>query len=101
MVPNSKLVSYKYINHYRIRMFCREPDTPGKGYFALGKAFAGSCTRQRASGKNLAGKDFFAGSFLSGTRQRISLPKTRARSSRQNIAPGKSAFAGGQAPGKV
>jgi len=52
-------------------MFCREPDTPGKGYFALGKAFAGSCTRQRASGKNPADKDFFAGSFLSGIRQRL------------------------------
>jgi len=53
----------RHLLHYRIRLICREPDTPGKGYFAPGKAFAGSCTRQRASGKNLAGKDFFAGSF--------------------------------------
>jgi hypothetical protein len=52
-------------------MFCREPKTPGKGYFALGKAIAGSCTRQRASDKNPAGKDFFVGSFLLGTWQRL------------------------------
>jgi hypothetical protein len=54
--------------HYSIQALCRVPKTPGKSYFALGKAFAGCSTRQRAAGKKLVGKDFFAGCFLSGTR---------------------------------
>jgi hypothetical protein len=56
---------------YRIRVICRVPKTPGKGYFAPDKVFAGCSTRQRTSGKKLTGKDFFAGCFLSGTRQRL------------------------------
>jgi hypothetical protein len=39
------------------------PKTPGKGYFALGKVFAGCSTRQRAAGKKLVGNDFFVGAF--------------------------------------
>jgi len=50
---------------------------------------------------DLPGGKCFAGSFLSGTPQRISLPKARVRDSRQRITPGKEAFVGGQAPGKV
>jgi hypothetical protein len=46
------------------------PKTPGKGHFALGKAFAGCSTRQRAADKKSVGKDFFAGCFLSGTQYR-------------------------------
>jgi hypothetical protein len=57
--------------HYRIKALFRVPKTPGKGYFALGKAFAGCSTRQRAAGKKLVGKDFFVGCFLSGTRQKL------------------------------
>jgi hypothetical protein len=53
------------------------PKTPGKGYFALVKAFAGCSTRQRAAGKKSAGKDFFAGCFLSSTRQRLCRVQTR------------------------
>jgi hypothetical protein len=54
-------------DHYRIQVLCRVSKTPGKGYFALGKAFAGCSTRQRAADKKSVGKDFFAGCFLSGT----------------------------------
>ena len=36
------------------------PNALGKGYFALGKAFAEGSTRQRASGKKSVGKEFFA-----------------------------------------
>jgi hypothetical protein len=57
--------------HYWIQALCRVPKAPGKGYFALGKAFAGCSTWQRASGKKLVSKDFFTGCFLSGTRQRL------------------------------
>jgi hypothetical protein len=53
------------------------PKTPGKGYFALGKAFAGCSTRQRATGKKSVGKDFFVGCFLSSTRQRLCRVQTR------------------------
>jgi hypothetical protein len=35
---------------YRIQALCRMPKTPGKGYFALGKAFIRYNTRQRAAG---------------------------------------------------
>ena len=63
--------------HYWIQALCRVPNAPGKGYFALGKAFAGCSTWQRASGKKLVGKDFFAGCFLSGTRQRLCRVQTR------------------------
>jgi hypothetical protein len=63
--------NYLLTIHYSIQALCRVPKTPGKGYFALGKAFAGCSTRQRAAGKKLVGKDFFAGCFLSGTRQRL------------------------------
>ena len=73
------------------------PNAPGKGYFALGKAFAGCSTRQRASGKKLVGKDFFAGCFLSGTRQRKVVVTTPAPSSlalpgAMSDAPGKDFF---------
>jgi len=44
----------------------------GKEGFALGKAFAECCTRQRAVGISLHGKGFFAECRMSGTRQRIS-----------------------------
>ena len=63
--------------HHWIQALCRVPNAPGKGYFALGKAFAGCSTRQRASVKKLVGKDFFAGCFLSGTRQRLCRVQTR------------------------
>jgi len=46
--------------------------TLGKEGFALGKAFAECCTRQRAVGISLHGKGFFAKCRMSGTRQRIS-----------------------------
>ena len=55
--------------HYRIQAICRVPNALGKGYFALGKAFAECSTRQRASGKKPVGKEFFAECLLSGTRQ--------------------------------
>ena len=44
----------------------------GKEGFALDKAFAECCTRQRAVGISLHGKGFFAECRMSGTRQRIS-----------------------------
>jgi hypothetical protein len=63
--------------HYRIQALCRVPKTSGKSYFALGKTFIGCSTRQRAAGKKLVGKDFFAGCFLSGTRQRLCRVQTQ------------------------
>ena len=39
--------------HYRIQAICRVPNALGKGYFALGKAFAECSIRQRASGKKI------------------------------------------------
>ena len=80
-------------------------NAPGKGYFALGKAFAGCSTRQRASGKKLVGKDFFAGCFLSGTRQRLYRVQTRHRQRKVVVtapAPSSLALPGAmsEAPGK-
>jgi hypothetical protein len=47
-------------------------NAPGKGYFALGKAFTRCNTRQRASDKKkLVGKDFFTRCFLSGSLHRL------------------------------
>ena len=82
-------------------MFCWEPNTLGKGYFALGKAFARCSTRQRA-----VNKDFFAGSFLSGTRQRLCQEQTRAPTKQVVVmAPASSALAlpgaMSEAPNKV
>ena len=58
-------------SHYWIQALCRVPNALGKGYFALGKAFAECSTRQRASGKKSVGKEFFAECLLSGTRQSL------------------------------
>ena len=41
------------------------------------RRFAGCSTRQKASGKKLVGKDFFAGCFLSDTQQRLCRVQTR------------------------
>jgi len=63
--------------HYRIQAICRVPNALGKGYFALGKAFAECSTRQRASGKKSVGKEFFAERFLSGTQQSLCRVQSR------------------------
>jgi hypothetical protein len=68
---NSHASTRTEVGRYRIQALCRVPKTLGKSYFVLGKAFAGCSTQQRAAGKKLVGKDFFAGCFLSGTRQRL------------------------------
>jgi hypothetical protein len=50
--------------HYRIHALCRVPKTPGKDYFALGKAFIGYSTRQRAVGaKSQLAKISLSGTF--------------------------------------
>ena len=51
--------------HYWIQALCRVPNALGKGYFALGKAFAEGSTQQRASDKKSVGKEFFAERLLS------------------------------------
>ena len=48
----------------------------------------------------MPGAKIFAGCFLSGTRQRNSLPGARPRETRQRKASGKSTFAGSRALGK-
>ena len=53
------------------------PNALGKGYFAIGKAFAEGSTRQRASGKKSVGKEFFAEQLLSGTRQSLCRVQSR------------------------
>jgi len=64
--------------HYRIQAICRVPNALGKGYFALGKAFAECSTRQRAFGKKPVGEEFFAECLLSGIRQSLCrVPDTR------------------------
>ena len=63
--------------HYWIQTLCRVPNALGKGYFALGKAFAEGSTRQRASGKKSVGKEFFVERFLSGTRQSLRRVQSR------------------------
>ena len=70
------------------------PNALGKGYFALGKAFAEGSTRQRASGKKFVGKEFFAECLLSGTRQRkvtvtVPVPLAHALPSAMSEALGK------------
>ena len=57
--------------HYRRPALCRVPNALGKGYFALGKAFAECSTRQKASGKKPVGKEFFVECLLSGIRQSL------------------------------
>jgi len=57
--------------HYWIQVICRVPEALGKGYIALGKAFAECGTRQSTHGKKLIGKALFAECILSGTRQRL------------------------------
>ena len=65
-------------SHYWIQALCRVPNALGKGYFALGKAFAEGSTRQRASGKKSVGKEFFAECLLLSTRQSLCrVPDTR------------------------
>ena len=73
------------------------PNALGKGYFALGKAFAEGSTRQRASGKKSVGKEFFAECLLSGTRQRkvtvtAPVPLAHALPSAMSEALGKDFF---------
>ena len=60
-------------SRYSRRVLCR---ALGKEGFALGKAFAECCTRQRAVGISLHGKGFFAECFLSGTRQSLCRVRT-------------------------
>ena len=56
--------------HYWIQVLCRVPESLGKGYIALGKAFTECGTWQSTHGKKLIGKTLFAVCLLSGTRQR-------------------------------
>ena len=63
--------------HYWIQALCGVPNALGKGYFALGKAFAECSTRQRASGKKSVGKELFAECLLSGTRQSLCRVQSR------------------------
>ena len=63
--------------HYWIQALCRVPNALGKGYFALGKAFAEGSTRQRAFGKKSVGKEFFAERLLSDTQQSLCRVQSR------------------------
>ena len=60
-----------HARHYWIQVLCRVPEVLGKGYIALGKAFAECGTWQSTHGKKLIGKALFAECILSGTRQRL------------------------------
>ena len=54
---------YQWWSHYRIRTFCWEPNTPGKGYFTLGKAFAGVPPGKDPPAKNWPAKISLPGAF--------------------------------------
>ena len=71
IMRSAKVKVKKACLHYWIQVLCRVPEALGKGYIALGKAFAECGTRQSTHGKKLIGKALFAECILSGTRQRL------------------------------
>jgi hypothetical protein len=66
------LVGYTWwMDHYRNRALGRVSESLGKAWKTLGEVFAECSTRQRVFGEMYIGNGFFAGYFLSGTRQRL------------------------------
>jgi hypothetical protein len=57
--------------HYWKFRLCEEPETLGKGPQTLGKAFAGSSTRQRADGNFFLGHVSLPSTLAPGYRHRL------------------------------
>ena len=84
-------VLFRYVP-VRTQVPCRLPRIILFGY-------SNSCTTLQETA-DLPGAKIFAGCFLSGTRQRNSLPGARPGDTRQRKASGKSTFAGSRTLGK-